>query len=258
MINKKIKVPNNKIAVIVDDIYNNMTFKRFEKIFTKPDKRREWFNVQAYQCHPMMVANQYGFVLTTEFDFNILWNGGDKKEDIQITHILDKKQEEVGSAFPLVASNLGNGVISFIFPFVLRTPPGVNLLTINPPNHVLENMTVLSGSVETDNLRMPFSVQIKLHRPNVLMSFKKGDPIIGFLPIPRFFLDSFDIVDASKIFDEKTMNEELTAFVDHQEARRLRMEHLADEELYNRDHKNYVRGLEIYGNKFYNHQGLKD
>ena len=41
--------------------------------------------------------------------------------------------------------------------------------------------------------------------PNTNIHIKKGDPLIGLIPIPRFYADSFELKSAYDIFDNETL-----------------------------------------------------
>jgi hypothetical protein len=122
-------------------------------------------------------------------------------------------------------------------------------MTINPPNFVIPNITVMTGVVETDNLRRGFGFNLKIQIPNIRVKVEKGSPLAGFIPIPRYFADEFVLADAETLFDEKTVVEEQQAFIDN---KLLRKE--VSSELYNQMDSLYFDGKDVYGNKFLDHQ----
>lgn len=245
-------VPENKIALIYNDIENGINFESISKTVKKPDRKRDWFEPFFYNCLPIVIGNQYGFIITAEFGFNVIWNGGNNKDDIHITYIIPEDFNQDKTPILNVASNFGNGIISITLPTIFRTPPGVNIMTINPPNYIIKNVTVLSGVVETDNARVPFTFNIRLHEPNILTSFPKGTPLSGFIPIPRGFADKFELVDGEEVFGEKIFNEELETFFLHETRRSLQSSD-PDEE-FNKPDRYYFDGMDILGNKFPEHQ----
>ena len=126
-------------------------------------------------------------------------------------------------------------------------------MTINPPNHILKNVTVLTGSVETDNSSMPFTFNLRLHEPHVLTNFPKGTPLSGFIPVPRYFCDGFEIKDASTIFEKEVFDEEIKSFTDSVDKRgTTQKERMTGAEA--KLEKDYFYGKDVYGNAFPDHQ----
>lgn len=247
MINQGSNVPDNTIAVFID---NNLGFPMtsFEEVFQllqKPPKKRSWFTNHFYRCLPLSIANQYGFVFTLPFDIELTWDGTEP-----VTGVTVKTDEQ---AYFKVMSLFGSGIVTIATPFFLRTPPGVNLMTINPPNYILPNITVMNGVIETDNIRGPFTFNIKLQIPGITTTLKKGMPISGIIPIPRHFADGFTLKDASDIFTQEEVNEENKASNDHSDLRFDTNVGAEETGIYKTD-RLYMRGMDIYGNKFPDHQ----
>lgn len=257
MINQGNNVPDKTIAVWLDDHTKKLDMANFSNLVSKPPKKRKWFNSNFYNCRPIVIGNQQGFIITADFGFKAIWNGGPHPKDLQIFYDypeeIYKTDHDKKHQTPKVFSHFGFGTISIATPFILRTPPGVNLMTISPPNYIIKNATVLTGSVETDNLRMPFTFNIRLHEPHVITSFPKGTPLSGFIPVPRYFCDSFEIKDASTIFDKEIYDEEKRALLDSVEKRQQTQKSIESggEAQLERD---YFYGKDLYGNIFPDHQ----
>jgi len=243
MINKGINVPDNTIAFFCtqEQIPAN-------DIFKKPQAKRDWFDKWFYNCLPLTIGNQYGFILTNKQSFNVIWNGGNGREDINISFIGDPSIDNGYN----VESHFGHGILTISVPFVLRTPPGINLMTINPPNYIIDNATPMTGVVESDNIRLPFTFNIKIQKPNIVTNFAAGEPLAAFIPIPRYFADSFEIKNGKDLFDKETYNEEVDAFTDHVKKRTKQYLEVKD----NKEalEKDYFYGKDVYGNKFQDHQ----
>lgn len=135
-------------------------------------------------------------------------------------------------------------------PISFRTPPGINLMTINPPNYVIPNITVMTGVIETDNLRYFFTFNLKVQIPNMKVFVPAGTPLTSFIPIPRYFADSFELKMSDEIFSKEIVDEEIQAMLD---SIKHRLE--VEPQLKNRVNKNYMLGRDIYHNKFKDHQG---
>jgi len=248
MINQGINVPENTIAVF-DHSYDTKFDKKnnLYKVLEKPSKTREWFDPHFYRCLPLVIGNQQGFIVKAEYDFTFHWDGGLSADSVHIqTHEPD---EEIIKKFPRIESLLGNGVISITPPFTLRTPPGVNLMTINPPNYVIPNITVMTGIVETDNVRRNFGFNLKIQMENIAVRVFAGTPLAAFIPIPRYYGDKFELKLAENIFDEDVINEEMQCMEDS-----LIYREEVESKLKNKIGRQYLNGEDVYGNKFLDHQ----
>ena len=107
----------------------------------------------------------------------------------------------------------------------------------------------MTGVIESDNLRRGFSFNLKVEQPGVTTKIKKGTPIAAFIPVPRYFSDQFEIKNAEDIFSEEVILEEINASVDASIHREV-----MEEILPNNVGKLYNDGIDVYGNKFLDHQ----
>ena len=251
MINDGINnVPDKTVAIFLDDfsqIGEIKDRKRFFNIIDKPPKKRDWFDPHFYRCLPLSIGNQYGFILKTEYDMGFMWDGGNNKEAIKF--YITESEEALTEKFPRIESHFGHGIITISNPFWFRTPPGVNLMTVNPPNYVIPNVTVMTGVVETDNLRRSFTFNLKIQIPNIEVFLPAGTPLAGFIPIPRNYADSFELKYADEIFNENLINEELNANIDTATYREE-----VEKDLKHKVGRQYLLGKDVYGNKFKDHQ----
>jgi hypothetical protein len=248
MINQGVNVPDKTIAVFTDsfEISDSTEDKnRLFSILEKPSKKREWFNPHFYKCLPLVVGNQYGFVIKNEFNFSFFWDGGETQDSIHFSFYEDI--ETLSNKYPRIESHFGSGIITINPPFWLRTPPGVNIMTINPPNYVIPNITVMTGVVETDHLRRNFTFNLKVQMPNIQVNIPAGTPLAAFIPIPKDYANSFKLKYADEIFSEELVNEELQANIDT-----LIYRAEIEPSLPDGVGKLYMRGEDIYGNKFPN------
>jgi hypothetical protein len=242
MINQGNNVPDNTIAIFEDE-YKFDLKPVISKILTKPDKTRDWFSPHFYKCLPLKIGNQYGFTIISEFDFGFEWNGENEKESI--TFYFDEENIE---KFPRIESHFGHGIITINPPFTLRTPPGVNLMTINPPNHFIPNLTAMTGVVEADNLRRNFTFNLKIQMQGIKVWIPAGTPLAAFIPIPRYFADSFNLVFADELFDKETIEEENNSVISETKSRQ-EIDYPTM-----KPNRRYMRGIDFYGNKFPDHQ----
>jgi hypothetical protein len=248
MINDGINnVPDKTIAIFTNPkIYNQeLTQERVLGMVKKPDKKRDWFSPHFYRCLPLTIGNQYGFTVSSEFDIAFEWSGEDKPENTKI-YVNDKVDNIV---YPSISSHFGHGVITIDPPFFFRTPPGVNLMTVNPPNYIIPNVTVMTGVVETDNLRRNFTFNLKIQMPNIRTTIPAGFPLAAFIPIPRYYCDKFNLDFAENIFSKEIIDEEIKADADAGDYREK-----VEPTLKNNVGKHYMQGKDVYGNTFKDHQ----
>ncbi|HEV8577990.1 MAG TPA: DUF6065 family protein [Thermoanaerobaculia bacterium] len=139
----------------------------------------------AYRCLPMVVANQAGWSITAGAEVRARWNGGVRKEDVQVL------SDPAGP--PAVAgSHFGSGILTWHIPYLFRTPPGYNLLVRGPANWPLDGASPLEGIVEADWSVATFTMNWQLTRPDCEVVFPKGFPVAMIVPQPRYDLERFD------------------------------------------------------------------
>lgn len=251
MINDGINdVPDKTIAIFTSPKVPNEKLKqeRILGMVKKPDKKRDWFSPHFYRCLPLTIGNKYGFIVSSEFDISFEWNGGDSHKDT--TFYLDKKlYDSIDTQYPNISSHFGHGIVSINTPYFFRTPPGVNLMTINPPNYVIPNVTVMTGVVETDNLRRNFAFNLKIQIPNIRTFIPAGYPLAAFIPIPRYYCDEFNLDFAENLFNKEIIDEEIKADKDAGEYREE-----VEPTLKNGVGKHYMQGKDVYDNAFKDHQ----
>lgn len=248
-----ITVSENKIMAISFDPkwqkqeYIDMVFESL-----KGNQKRSWFINHAYHCLPLVIGNQYGFVVKSLHDFEVIWDGGETPSSVKVNILNDEKEYRKIYALQNINSHFGMGTFTVQMPYQLRTPKGINLMTTNPPNYFIDGIYHMTGVVETDNLRRDFTYNLRITRPNHTIRINKGDYIGCVLPYPRHFIDKFqidNITDGETVFDEEQINEERRCMADFAVERSTK-----DINKPNRNGKRYWRGVDIYDNKFEDHQ----
>jgi len=239
-----ITVAENKIVAIpYNDFYKNREGEIFANLRGK--SKRDWFSTHAYYCLPLVIGNQYGFVVKSLIDATIVWNGKDGMQDTKIT-IHQKPEDSIQS----MKSHFGLGIITVQTPYTLRTPPNVSLMTMQPPNYYIDGIQSMVGVIETDNLRRDFTFNLKVTRADHPIRIQIGDFLAAFLPIPRNFVDNFEIVDGHDEYSQDLIAEEQKAIKDfglERQGEDLNKPHEAG--------RRYHKGEDVYGNKFvYSHQ----
>ena len=246
-------VPEKTIAcipIIPDEPFLpfNMDISSFLKPLNK-DHKRDWFTPHFYKCLPLSIANMQGLAFSSPFSFEIFWNGEDKTDDISF-NIYDDSEiynfEKMNHV--TVSSEFGHGIFTMHFPLILKTPPDVNLMTIAPPNYPLPGISPMSGVVETDNLSFTFTLNFKIDLPNTLIKIEKNYPLMGIIPIPRNYCDSFKLVNAYDVLNESYIEEQMQISKEQNESRKKQNKY--NEKVDGR----YYKGIDIRNNKFKNHQ----
>ena len=242
------KVPDDRIlALPYDDHYAGLQDTVFLPL--RGQHKRDWFSKHAYLCLPLVIGNQYGFAVKSLFHATFLWNGGPEPADTTIT-VHNTEEAEAFGGLQLLASQFGLGIVTVQTAFALRTPPEVNLMTLQPPNQFIDGLQNLMGVVEADNLRRDFTFNLKITRPDHPIEIKVGDLLAAVLPIPRGFVEKFELIDAYECLSPETV-----AF-EQQTARDFGRER---EEVDSKNKRGvgrrYFRGEDVYGQKFkYPHQ----
>lgn len=192
-------VPDGVILVIAEtDEYRDTIDELLMPL--KGISKRDWFNDHAYACLPLLIGNQYGFAVRSLYDFEAVWSGGGSVRDVTVTVDHSKRPGKLGHQ--LISSHFGMGTVTIQNRFHFRTPRGVNLMTINPPNFFIDGVQHMTGVIETDNLRRDFTFNLKLTCPGKTVRVEAGTPIGCVLPIPRYFVDGFGLTPASELFPE--------------------------------------------------------
>ncbi len=251
--NDDLVVPDKTILyfpVIPENNLKPFNLKEID-LFLKPlnlDYKREWFNSHFYKCLPLSIGNMQGFVFSFPYTISVLWNGGNLPSDLTIEVFEDFKPYE-GINFISPSSEFGNGILTIHYPLTFKTPPGINLMTISPPNFPLLGLSPMTGVVESDNLRFSFTLNIKIDLIDTKLIILPNTPLVGMIPIPRYFCDSFELKNAYDIFNKEIIEEELNVVFEHSKKRKeanSKKEYVGD--------KTYYSGFDIKGNKFKNHQ----
>jgi hypothetical protein len=146
---------------------------------------RKWMDLTgdrfAYRCLPLLIANQAGWVVACPVNFAAIWTGGSRPSDVTF--------DFAGHTDARVTSHFGSGIVTFVLPYLFRTPPGVALWVRGPANWPKDGATALEGIVETDWAAVTFTMNWKLTRPKARITFAKGEPVCMVTPISLDLLE---------------------------------------------------------------------
>lgn len=151
--------------------------------------RRNWMdqNDRAYQCLPMVVANQWGWQVLCPTDVRAVWDGSPGAEGVRV---------EVAPQYePAIKSQFGGGIVTFSPPWLFRTPPGWDLHVKGPANRWKPNCTPLEGIVETWWLNYTFTINWKIVEPGAV-AFARGESLAQLVPAPHAAFQGAEALEA--------------------------------------------------------------
>lgn len=170
---------------------------------------REWMdntNLQyAYRCLPMTYANRHGWCIRLQEDVEVIW---DEEGTSSKANILSGRMQNN----TIFADNgTGNGIVTFHFNAVPRTSKDWNLWIMGAPNLVIPGAAPLSGVVESDWMFSSPTANWKITVKNQKVTFRKGDPVIFFVPVHKTELEQFELENCS-IDDDEEIKKHLYEF----------------------------------------------
>ena len=206
------------------------------------ETKRDWFNSHFYYCLPINIGNQYGFVIKSLIDFDAIWPGGELNPEITIIDDSNSHKQTIQTGF-------GSGIITIQNRFALKTPPGINLMTIQPPNMFIPTCVAMTGVIETDQIRRDFTFNLKMTLPNHKIEVRKGDPLGAFIPIQRNFVENFKVTPATDVFNVDIVKNDI------EESSKLSIERTTvDIPRPHMSGRRYFNGEHTDGNKYPDHQ----
>lgn len=240
-----IELPDDNIAIFTN---SDETIPHLDDILSpmQGNKRRDWFVQHAYFCLPLVIGNQMGIGIRALYDFDVIWEGGVSKESCIVTTARENRKLQVHQN---ISSHFGMGTVTIQNNFHFRTPKGINLMTINPPNHFIDGVHHMTGVVESDNLPRDFTFNLKITRKDHLIEFKKGDLIGCMMPVKRYLGDGLQPILANEIYDD----EEIEQIRQVGQAYGVERSEI-DIHKPNGNGRRYVKGHDIHGDPFDDHQ----
>lgn len=238
------EVPENKILVVPTAEDNDGYYQEII-LPLKGEVKREWFNSHFYYCLPINIGNQYGFVIKSLRDFEVTWNGlMETENDLEINFLNDDNANK-----QFIKGGFSNGVLTIQNCFGLKTPPGVNLMTIQPPNMYIPGCVAMTGVIETDQIRRDFTFNLKITIPNYKITVKKGDALGAFIPVPRYYIDSFELGLVTDVFDKSVHVNEIGDGIELSRQRGAE-----DLEKAHKSGRKYFNGVHAFGEQYKDHQ----
>lgn len=156
---------------------------------------RTWMNETdvgfANRCLPLRIANQAGWVILNDHKVAVLWTGGNELQDVRVRHWKKRHEECDPKSMMRVISHFGHGIVTWQIPYLFRTPAGYDTYVRGPANWCKDGAAPLCAIVETDWAVATFTMNWKITRPGVLITFDEGEPICMISPQPRGTIESF-------------------------------------------------------------------
>ena len=163
--------------------------------------RRKWMNQTpgsyANRCLPLLIANTHGWEIRRPVSFEAEWNGGSKRDDVQV--IFEGDEANGGNSFlgteknkVMVESHFGSGILTFELRVIISTCPGYDLWVTGPVNEFKDGIQALSAVMETYWMPYAFTMNWKFTRPNLKVRFEKGEPFCFFFPIEHGLVERFN------------------------------------------------------------------
>lgn len=140
--------------------------------------RRAWMDEhpRAYQCLPLVIANQWGWQILCPTEVRVDWDGTPGPAGVRV---------EVPPEYaPSIKSQFGSGIVTFSPPWLFRTPQGWDLYLKGPSNRWKPNCHPLEGIIETWWLNYTFTINWKLIDPGTVV-FAKGESLGQLVPVPH-------------------------------------------------------------------------
>ncbi len=200
----------------------------------------------ANRCLPLLIANQSGWWILNDQPIRATWTGGWDPTCVRIER-LDHAEKCAA------VGHFGEGVLTFILPFLFRTSPGFNLHVRGPANLQKDGIAPLEGIVETDWTVATFTMNWRFTRPHAPVVFEKDEPICMVTPQPRALLESF----VPEIRDVRRHPEVFSAYMNWSNSRSKFLHNLkttGPKTSNNGWQKHYFRGVELGGADAPQHQ----
>lgn len=137
------------------------------------ERHRDWqkYNPYVFKCRPLNNANCFGWDLVTSEDITVSWNGNTSMYDVSVE-----------TKYGLAITNFGHGTFTFVTGYTFHTSPGWSLFVTPVPNTFDSVFTPFSALVETDELKYPLFVTVRLNKPGCYL-IEKNTPICRFIPM---------------------------------------------------------------------------
>lgn len=151
-------------------------------------RRRGWMDATpqrfANRCLPLLIANQYGWLLLAPCRIRVVWSGGNALDSLKVEYAHGEERR-------FAASHFGNGILTFSMNFIFRTPRGYNLHVRGPANMPKDGISPLEGIIESDWSEATFTMNWKMTRAHHPIVFEQEEPFATLTPVARGEIERF-------------------------------------------------------------------
>jgi len=134
--------------------------------------KRDWMDSPTYNCYPISFANTMGYGVYYEKDISFIWDGNRRNP---ATAILGEEH---------VWSGRGDGTVSLLTNFAIKTEENLSILTMPVPNlFPTQDATCITTLLSTSFLSIDFPIVWKIHTPNKEILIPAGTDVACLLPI---------------------------------------------------------------------------
>lgn len=133
--------------------------------------QRNWMHPATYNCHPIAMANTFGYGIYFDHDISFIWDGSRSDGAVGI---IGKESIWVGR---------GEGTVSFVTNLIFKTEENTSVITMPVPNEYIDGANVLSTILSTSVFTGTFTVVWKIDTPNKEYLVPAGTNIACILPI---------------------------------------------------------------------------
>lgn len=214
---------------------------------------RAWMNATpnrfAYRCLPMVIANQWGWLIETTHRVEAIWDGSQQPAGLVVTSDAPDRC--------IAASHFGSGVLTFHVAHLFRTPPGYNLHVRGPANWPKDGISPLEGIIETDWMEATFTMNWKVTRPNHPIVFEAGEPVAMISLVRRGELEQVT-PEIQMLAKDQEMLEKYTAWSKSRETFNADLKVPGSEAKKAGWQKDYMRGRTVTGDVARDHQTALD
>lgn len=173
---------------------------------------RDWMDAfpdrHPYRCLPLAIANAHGWDVLCPVSIDVTWNGGPDLKDLTIEALEPMPGNQ--SIDHYARSNFSRGILTLHTNYLFRTPPGWNILVSGPFNRPKQNAYALTGIIESDWLPYPFTMNWQIMSPGTVR-FEKGEPFCTVMPIPKNYIEGWDMV-VHELADDPVIDAEQQTF----------------------------------------------
>lgn len=218
--------------------------------------RRDWMDKipsgHIYRCIPVSIANQAGWELLCPMTFDVTWNGGITKSDLEIKPVGDFEPWQLAT----LMTHFGHGILTFHPKQIFRTPKGYNLWMKGPSNYHKDGIAPMEGIIEADWLPYPGTMNWRFTRENHTVRFERGEPIAHIVPYPKNLLEKMEPTRES-LDSNPGLKEKSLAWANSRKEYKSKVFQEGSKESKERFQKYYVQGKDASGNEYEHQNKLK-